>query len=80
MKNKCDEILNMAYIYPSSKWACAPLIVPKDGLEGFRLTVGLRPVNAQTKKHEWPMPHADPMLAKLAGASIFFKLYFIHGY
>ncbi len=26
------------------------------------------------------MPHADPMLAKLAGASIFFNLDFIHGY
>ncbi len=82
MKKKCHELLNVGYIHqnPSSKWACAPLMFPKDGPEGFRFTVDLRPANAQTKKHVWPMPHADPMLAKLAGGSIFFKLYFIHGY
>ena len=28
----------------SSEWACAPLIVPKDGPEKFRFTVDLRPV------------------------------------
>ncbi len=50
MKKKCDELLNVGYIYrnPSSKWACTPLSVPKDDPEGFRFTVDLRPVNAQT--------------------------------
>ncbi len=69
MKKKCDELLEVGYIYrnPSSKWACAPLIVPKEGPEKFRCTVDRRPVNAQTKKNVWPMPHADPMLAKLTG-------------
>ncbi len=35
MKKKCDELSHVGYIYrnPSSKWACAPLIVPKDGPE-----------------------------------------------
>ncbi len=82
MKKKCDEILNLGYIYrnPSSKWACAALIVPKDGPEGFSVTADFRPVNAETKEHSWPMPHADPMLAKLAGTSMFFKLDFTHGY
>ncbi len=50
------------------------------GSEKFRFTVDLRPVNAQTKKNVWPMPHADPMLAKLTGAKTFFQLDFIHGY
>ncbi len=47
MKKKCDEFLNVGYIYRnhSSKWACAPLIVAKDGPEGFRFTVDLRSVN-----------------------------------
>ncbi len=70
MKRKCDELLEVEYIYRnrSSKWACAPLIVPKEGSEKFRFIVDLRPVNAQTKKNVWPMPHADPMLAELTGA------------
>ena len=82
LKKKCDELLKAGFIYrnPNSKWACAPLIVPKEGPERFRFTVDLRPVNAQTKRNVWPMPHADAMLAKLAGATIFFKIDFIHGY
>lgn len=40
----------------------------------------LRPVNAQIKKTVWPMPHADPMLAKLTGSKIWFNLDFLHGY
>ncbi len=82
MNKTCDELLNLGYIYrnPPPKWACGPLFVPKDGPEGFRFTVDLRLVNAHTKKHVWPMPHADPMLTKLADASIFFKLEFIDGY
>ncbi len=43
---------------------------PKDVPEGFRFTVYLPPSNAQTEKHGEPNPHADPMLAKMAGASI----------
>ncbi len=39
MKKKCDELLEVGYIYrnPSSKWPCAPLIVPKEGSEKFAL-------------------------------------------
>eukprot|EP00171_Calliarthron_tuberculosum_P020848 IDg20848t1 len=37
MKKKCDELIQVGYIYcnPTSKWACAPLIVPKPGKEHF---------------------------------------------
>ncbi len=77
MKKKCDELLEVGDIYCNP---CAPLIVPKEGSEKFRFTVDLHPVNAQTKKNVWPMPHADPMLAKLAGAKTFFQLDFIRGY
>lgn len=75
LRKKCDDILQAGYVYrnPTSKWACAPLIVPKPGPDKFRLTVDLRPINAQTKKN-------DPMLAKLTGSKIFFKLDFLHGY
>ena len=82
LKKKCDELVKAGFIYrnQNSKWACAQLIVPKQGLEKFRLTIDHRPINAQTKKNVWPMPHAEPMLAKLTGAKKFFKIDFIHGY
>ncbi len=64
MKKKCDELLKVGYIYrnPSSKWACSPHIISKNGPEGFRFIVDLRPVNAQAKKHVWRMPHSYPSL------------------
>ncbi len=82
MKKKFDELLKVGYIYrnPSSKWACAPLIVPKEVCEKFRFTVDLRSVSAQTIKNLWPMPHADSMLTKVTGAKTFFQLDFIHEY
>ncbi len=45
MKKKCDELLKVGYFFrnPSSKWGCAPLIFPKDGLEEFRFTIDLPP-------------------------------------
>lgn len=39
---------------PNSRWAPAPLTVPKAGPEQYRFTVNLRPVNAQTEPIAWP--------------------------
>lgn len=82
MKKKVNELVDAGFIYRnnSSNWACAPLVVPKPGKEGFRFTVDLRPVNAQTKKAVWPMPLADAMLSRLTGSKVWFNLDFIHGY
>lgn len=82
LKSKVDEFEKAGYITRNnaSKWACAPLVVPKPGKEGFRFTVDLRPVNSQTKKTVWPMPLVEPMLAKLSGSRTWFKLDFLHGY
>lgn len=82
LKSKVHELIDPGFIKRNneSKWACAPLVVPKHGKEGFRFTVDLRPVNTQTKKTLWPMPHADPMLAKITGSKIWFNLDFLHGY
>ncbi len=82
LKQKVKDLTDAGYIVRNntSKWACAPLIVPKPGKEGFRFTVDLRPVNAQTKKAVWPMPHAYPMLAKLTGSKVWFNLDFLHRY
>lgn len=82
LKKKCEELVNLGFLYrnPHSKWACAPVVVPKEGPERFRFTGDHRPVNVQTKKNQWPMPHADAMMPRLTSATIFFLLDFLHGY
>lgn len=82
LKKKVQDFSDAGFIERNntSKWASAPLVVPKPGEEGFRFTVDLRPVNAQTKNAVWPMPNADAMLGKLVGSKVWFKLDFIHGY
>lgn len=62
------------YRIPNSTWKYAPIIVQKERQE----TINFHSINSQTRKNFWPMPNADPMLAKLVGASMFFKLGFIH--
>lgn len=54
----------MAYPNPTSKWACAPLLVPKPGAE-FRFTTDLRPVNKHTINHQYPMPNLEHELTNL---------------
>lgn len=49
----------MVYSNPTSKWACAPLIVLKFGPSQFRFTVDLRPVNKFTLPHQYPMPNIE---------------------
>lgn len=73
MKNKEEELVYAWYIFRnnSSKWAYAPLIVPKPGKERFRFAVNLRSASSQTKKTDWPMTNADPMMSKLTDSNIF---------
>lgn len=82
LKSKVEELVDAKFIFRNnaSKWACAPLVVPKSGEEGFRFTVDLRPVNAQTKRNVWPMPNTEAMLSTLAGSKVWFNLDFLHGY
>lgn len=53
LKANVNDLLRLGYIYrdPTSKWACEPLIVPKDGLEQFRFTTEIRPVISQKRKN-----------------------------
>lgn len=82
LKKKVQEVEKAGYVYQnnSSKWASAPLIVPKISKEGFQFTVDLRSINAQTKLNVWSWPLADPMLARLFGSKLWFNINFIHGY
>ena len=54
----------MAYPNPTSKWACAPLLVPKPGSQ-YRFTSDVRPVNKYTVKHLYPMPNLEHELTNL---------------
>lgn len=58
LRNFATQLVNanMAYLNPSSAWACAPLLVPKDGPDEFRFTDDLRPFNRFTVKHQFSMP------------------------
>ncbi len=70
----------MEYIYhkPSSKWACAPVIVPKEVSEKYRFTDCLRPFNFKTNVLSIFL--GDPTLAKLIGAKRVFQLDLVHEY
>ena len=83
MQKHVLELEAAGYIYrnPSSRWACAPLIVRKPHTKDeFRMTVDLRPVNAQTEQIAWPMPMLEVVVDHLRGATCFFLLDFFKGY
>lgn len=77
------ELVDMRFLNPSphAKWQCAPLLVHKpDSKAKYRMTIDLRPINAATEKHSWPMPHIESELSDLSGATCFAKLDFVSGY
>jgi len=82
LRGKIEELLRLGLIRKnnSSEWACAPLIVPKAGPEGFRFTVDLRPINNQTVPHAWPMPNLETATAELAGDTCYASIDLCHGY
>ena len=78
--SKHVEELQAAGLVPRSKWCWAPLIIKKPDENDFRLTVDVRPVNAQTERIIWPMPMLEVILDHLVGAAFFFTLDFFKGY
>ena len=71
---------NMVFPNPSSKWASAPLLVPKAGSANFRFTVDLRPVNKYTLHYHYPMPNIEQQLNRLDGSRVFATFDLSHGY
>ena len=82
LRSKVDELLQLGLVKrnATSRWACAPLIVPKPGPEAFRFTVDLRPVNAQTEPQAWPMPNMEAAMSELTGDTCFATMGLCHGY
>ena len=71
---------SMVYANPTSSWACAPLLVPKDEPARFRFTVDLRLVNKFTEKHGFLMPNIEQELHTVGGSNYFAKFDLSHGY
>lgn len=71
---------NLIYANPSSRWACAPHLVPKPGPAEWRFTVDLRPVNCQTHPQAFPLPLVEVELEKASGAKHFSEFDMIHSY
>lgn len=69
----------MAYSNPTSKWACAPLLVPDPGVE-YRFTSDLRSVNVFTVKHKFPMPNIEHELDSLKTSMVFANVDMSHSY
>lgn len=82
MTNLTDELMkyNLIYPNPSSKWACAPLLVPKAGPAEWRFTVDLRPVNRFTIRHQFIMPRIEEELTKTADSVVYASVDFTHSY
>ncbi|KAF0722458.1 hypothetical protein Ae201684P_003444 [Aphanomyces euteiches] len=76
MEKHVRDLENTWFVYrnPTSRWASTPLRVRKPHTENeFRMTVDLRPVNAQTEQIAWPMPMLEVVVDHLAGSSWFFS-------
>ena len=69
----------LVYANPTSKWACAPLLVPKEG-GPFRFTTDIRPVNLYTIKHHYPMPNLENEFTKLQGSTVYANFDMANGY
>ncbi|KAF0744145.1 hypothetical protein Ae201684_001287 [Aphanomyces euteiches] len=82
MAKHVDELqaAGLCYRNPRSKRCSAPLIVKKPEANEFRMTVDVRPANAQTERILWPMPMLEVILDHLCGAQVFFTLDFFKGY
>ena len=82
LKKFVADLLSCGMVYPNptSSWACAPLLVPKDGPAKFRFTVDLRPVNKFTEKHGFLMPNIEQELHTVSGSNYFAKFDLSHGY
>lgn len=71
---------NLIYSNPTSRWACAPHLVPKQGPDEWRFTTDLRPINCQTYPQAFPLPIIEMEVDKASGACHFSEFDMTHGY
>jgi Reverse transcriptase (RNA-dependent DNA polymerase) len=82
IRDKIRELEKLGLVYKNTgaEWASPPLILPKPGLDQYRMTVDLRVPNASTKRTAWPMPNLEDKLHDLHGSEVFATLDFCQGY
>jgi hypothetical protein len=80
LKRHLQELLDKAFIRPStSPWGCPALFVKKKD-ESLRLCVDYRPLNAVTIKNKYLLPRIDVLFDQLVGAKVFSKIDLRSGY
>ena len=79
-KKQLDEMLQKAYIHPSSSsWGSPAIFVDKkDG--SLPMCVDYRQLNDVTIKNKYPLPRIDDLFDQLSGAKVFSKIYLRTGY
>ncbi|WVZ97999.1 hypothetical protein U9M48_043492 [Paspalum notatum var. saurae] len=81
LKTQLQEQLDKGFIRSSSSpWGCPALFVEKKDQGGKRLCVDYRPLNADTVKNKYPLPHIDILFDQLGGAIVFSKIDLRSGY
>jgi hypothetical protein len=68
------DLLNEAYIHPSSPACGCPALFMKKKDEALRLCVDYRPLNTVTIKNKYPLPCIDLLFDQLVGAQVFSKI------
>ncbi len=77
-----NALVGMGLLKPNRNvsWLAAPVLVPKKAPAKYKMTIGLRPINAATVKQAWPMPHLYSKIYDFAGSTCFAVLEFVSGY
>ena len=68
LKEKCQEFLDKGWIREShSNWVARGFLVPKPGVNKWRLVIDYRYLNSCLKGHEFPLPVIEDTLLSQAG-------------
>jgi hypothetical protein len=80
LKNKIDELLEKAYIRPSTSPLAAPILFveKKDGTK--IMCIDYRALNEVTIKNKYPLPRIEDLFDQLRGAGVFSKIDLRSGY
>ena len=80
-KKEFSELINKGIIRPSSSpWASPIHMVPKSGINKWRVCGDYRSLNLITKPDRYPIPNIHSVTTKLAGKNVFSKIDLMHAY
>jgi hypothetical protein len=80
LKTQLQDLLEKAFIRPSSSpWGCPSIFVKKKD-QTLRICVDYRPLNEVTIKNKYPLLQIDILFKQLTGARVFSKIDLKSGY